>query len=417
MFKVLILFFISMSAFAENTYRFEVYGSSTNQDWNESSPFNPNNSVLKEPEWAHTLELRPDMQFNLSENQSVVLRSRHFAQMFQTDYTNPDRTRYHNEGHSDLTDLFASSTWNSSLSTTIGLQNYQWGPAEIFSPSNPFFHFTNDQRSFFYKEKGRGLIRANWNPNPETTNWSVVAMYEPLNNKTRYWIADKDFHPRSAVKVEYQFANPANAVALLAGQGDDQHSFVGEYMTWSPVEGYSVYGDLQHHPGRTNYVPKKNQFGLYDMVDSDENDRIYTMAIVGFRWEGRADFRQEFIYNEMGYNSNEWREARSSAVTLSPNLSQNSERFSAPGLEFRTQAYSYSSLRIPDLGHSKKASVSIRWLSALLANSSALQLNYEYDWNDSAVLSAECIQFLGAADGEFRAVSNRQASLGFRWTY
>ena len=418
MFKILISILIlgSSIAFAENVYRFEIYGSSTNFQWNALSPFNPNNSVLSVPTWAHTLELRPDIQFNLSDSHSLILRSRHFLQSFETQYTNPEKTKYSHDEDSDLSDLFFSSVWSGTLATTIGLQNYQWGPAEIYSPSNPFFHFNNSQRSYFYKEKGRVLVRANWNPSPKTTNWSVVAMYEPIDNNTRYWIADRDFKPKSALKVEYQFDNPANSIAIIGGQGEEERGFVGEYFTWSPTEGKSFYADAQHRSGRSNFVPSKNGFGLYDLVRS-EDDKTKTVAVFGFRWEGRVDFRQEFVFNETGYSNAEWKQVRASAVTLSPNILQNSRRFASPGTEFRTKNYSYTSVRIPDLGLSRMASIAGRWFSSLDHDSAALQMNFEYNWSDHTVLSVEAIQYVGDPYGEFRIVNDKQASLGFKYSY
>jgi hypothetical protein len=412
----IISFFFNF-AFADNTYRFEIYGSSTQQTWNPLSPYNTDNNNLEVPTWTHTLELRPDIQINLGDLHSVVVRSRHFLQSFETQFTNPDKTEHSSDENSDLSDLFLSSVWGGSFATTLGLQNYQWGPAEIFSPSNPFFHFDNNQRSFFYKEKGRVLARANWNPSPKTTNWSVVAIYEPIDNRTQFWTAEKDFHPRSVLKIEYQFDNPANAIALVGGQGEDKKGFVGEYFTFSPKDGISLYVDAKHSPSRTNYVPQKNAFNRYDMVNVEEKNKTYTLAVIGFRWEGRVDFRQEFIYNEAGYDDDEWTQARLSALTLSPNILTNAKRFSAPGLEFRTKAYSYTSIRIPDLGLSRMASVSARWFSSLMHDSAALQLNFEYNWDDHTVISLESIQFVGVPEEEFRSVNDRQASLGFRWSY
>ncbi len=414
-FLYLFLLFWSHLASAENTYRFDIYGSSTYRTWNDDSPFNPNN-VLGAPTWTHTLELRPDFQFNLTEKHSLVLRSRHFLQSFETDFTKPDRKRSTQDEDSDLSDLFFSSTWSDSFGTTIGLQNYQWGPAEIFSPSNPFFHFNTNQRSFFFKEKGRALVRANWNPDPNSNRWSIVGTHEPIDNNTRFWTADRDFDPRSALKVEYQFENPANAFAFIGGQGEKQRGFIGEYFTWSWTEGISLYGDMQHRQGRANYLPKRNAFGAYDLVEADDG-RVHTLAVLGFRWEGRVDFRQEFILNEAGYDSDEWKQVRKSATTLSPNLLKNVGRFAEPGLEFRTQTYSYTSLRIPDLGASKMASVGVRWLSSLEHYSSVLQLNYEYNWNDHLVISLEGLQFMGSDNSEFKIVDDQQASVGFRWSY
>lgn len=414
---ILFLLFLSLYLKAENTFNLEVYGSSLFQEVNKDSPFNKNNTVLNTPIWTHTLEVRPDIELNFFDSHSLVLRSRHFNEEYKINYSNPKSVKYDRKDDSDLSDLFISSSWGASFSTTIGLQNYQWGPAEIFSPSNPFFHFQNDQRSFFYKEKGRELVRFNWNPDAES-KWSVVGMYEPENNRTAFWTADQEFKPRSALKIERQFENPANALAIIMGQSDLEKSFLGEYLTWSPDEGLSFYMDAKHQKGRNNFRPEKNVFNLYDFVAPDEKEnRVFTLAVVGFRWEGRVDFRQEFVYNEAGFNKKEWDQARSAALTLSTNLLTNLRRFTSPGLEFRTKAYSYTSIRIPDLGATKMASVSARWFSSLIIDSSALQMNYDYNWNDHTVVSAELNFFYGSSGSEFRIINDKQGAVGFRWSY
>ncbi|MFN8790723.1 MAG: hypothetical protein ACK5Y2_04630 [Bdellovibrionales bacterium] len=410
------LYFAGFVASAHSA-RVEIYGSSTYQKPNEKSAFNPNNSVLEIPNWWHQLELRPDLQYDFSNSHSLILRSRHFLEGRQEDKKLPDEKPFSVLTRSDLTDAFVNSQWNESWQTAIGLQNYQWGPAEIFSPSNPFFHFLNEQRSFFFIQKGRILARVNWNPDPTSSKWSVVGLYEPIENRDPFWTADRSFRPRSALKIERQFENPINSVALVAGQGELGREFVGEYFTWSPEEGLSFYGDVKHQRGRTHWRPQTGAFGTPDMVRDSDQSRIFSFGIFGFRWEGRVDFRQEFIWNEGGYDSEEWDRARSSALTPAPLILQNLRRFAAPGLEFRTRSYSYSSLRIPNLGPGDRTSLAIRWLTSLQEDSSALQLNWEYLWTDHTVLQAEVLHFSGSKSSEFRLVNDTQAALGFRWTY
>lgn len=422
MFKVVwitlfsIVFSSSGFSQSENTYRLEVFGAASHQEWNQKSVFNPTNRNLEVPSDALSIEIRPDLEFHFGEQNSLVLRTRHFGRILRSEFKQPDEEKFITDDPDDIANFFLSTNWNDQVSTTIGLQNYQWGPAEIFSPSNPFYHFLDNQRSFFFIEKGRFILRANWNPDPDSNHWSVVGMYEPVNNRVRFWTAEKDFTPRSAVKVEYQFENPANSVAFVGGQTDDQRGYIGEYFNWSPVEGQSFYGDLKHQKGRTNWTPETNQFGFVDFVNP-QDDRVMTLAVFGYRWEGRVDFRQEFIWNEAGFSREEWKQARIAATTLSPNTVTNARRFAAPGLEFRTKSYSYTSLRIPDLGRSKKAAAAVRWLAALEHDSSALQLNYEYNLSDNTVVTAELLYFLGDANNEFRLVSDSQSSIGFRWSY
>jgi hypothetical protein len=417
MFRLLVsAILIPLCVQADNTYRLEVFGAASKEMWNPKSVFNPTNRTLHVPSELLSVEVRPDIEVQLGEKHSMVWRSRHFGRLYREELKSPDEQRLRTDDPDDIPNFFLSSAWNDELSTTLGLQNYQWGPAEIASPSNPFYHFLNNQRSFFFIEKGRFLLRANWNPDPNSNHWSVVGMLEPENNRTRFWMADQKFKPRSAIKVEYQFENPANSVAWVGGQTDAQRGFFGEYFNWSPIEGQSLYGDLKHQMGRTNWVPVQDSFGFMNMERALDR-RVYTLAVFGYRWEGRVDFRQEFIWNEAGFSRAEWNKAMMASTALSPQILANARRFALPGLEFRTRSYSYTSLRVPDLGRSKKAAAAVRWLTALEHDSSVLQLNFEYNLNDHMVITGEMLYFLGLPNKEFRLVSDSQQSLGFRWSY
>jgi len=104
-------------------------------------------------------------------------------------------------------------------------------------------------------------------------------------------------------------------------------------------------------------------------------------------------------------------------LTLSPQILTNSKRFAKPGLEFLTKAYSYTSIRLPDVGPRDQSSVSLRYLSSLQHNSAVLQFNIEHNWNDHIVVTAESLHYLGSPSQEFRLSDNQQTSLGFRYSF
>lgn len=417
MFRLICILLLSQTSWATGNFRSEFYGSISDRQINKNSNFNPDNRVLKTPSTSLLFEWRPDFQYEFNVDHSMVIRSRHFLQGYQYDFENPKSSKSEILSESDLSDFFFSSKWNEGLQTTVGLQNYQWGPAEIFSPTNPFFHFLNDQRSFFFKEKGRVLIRFNWTLFPETARWSVVGIHEPINNQTEYWTADQNFKPKSLIKVDYQFENPANQFAALAGLGEDQKEFIGEYFTWSILEGHSLYADMKHQKGRTNYIPRTNGFGSSDLIMSSNEEKVFSTSVIGYRYEGRVDIRQEIILNESGFNSEEWKLAKNSALTLTPQILTNSKRFAKPGLEFLTQTYSYTSLRVPDIGPRDQSSFSLRYLSSLQHNSAVLQINIEHNLNDHTVVTAESLHHLGSQSYEFRLTDNQQTSVGFRYSF
>lgn len=414
------IFLICFSAYvnAEWTLRGDVLASMEGQRLRQRSPINTNNLILGIPENTQQLEIRPDLSYLFLEEHSLTLRTRHFFKLQQINFFEAAPYKEENRSNTDISDFYVSSNVSGFLNTAIGLQNYQWGPAEIFSPSNPYYHFNSSQRSFFYKEKGQVLIRLNWNPNPETNKQSVVLIHQPTSNNETHWMADQKFSEKSVLKFEMQMENPSNVLAFMVGRLDDKKSFIGEYLNWSPNDTWSFYVDIQHKEGKNYYQPIANGFGGYDMsrVEPDTKN-LSTFSVLGLRWEGAVDFRQELIINESGWSDSEWKKSLMSATTPGPLVMQNLKRFSKPGLEFRTKSYSYTSLRVSDLGETGDSSFAIRILSSLTQSSSATQLNWEHNANDRTVLSAEALVFLGDKNTEFTLLSEAQLSLGFRWSW
>ena len=418
MFRVIFLFTLlawQVPARAELGMIGNIFVSYTGSDVVDDSFLNPGNRGALVPDSQLVTELRPEFIYQTESGLAFVLRSRHLGSYDETRLTAPDEHRSRVEGHSDLSDAFLSWNVADTLSTTIGLQNYQWGPAEIASPSNVFFHFNNEQRSYYYKEKGRMLARVNWTPRPD---WSLILIAEPMDNRQMNWVYDREFKPQSAFKVEKQFENPANSMALIAGNMEGRSDYVGEHFNWSPVEGYSLYGDFRQQRDETHYKPMEALGGFVRLTDEEAaRGNWATLAVVGFRFEGRADFRQEFIYNQSGYDKDQWKQVNRSVTELSPYLLQNLSAFSRPGLELRSRSYSCTSIRIPDLGPRDTISFSARVLASLVQDSGAVQLNYEQNLNDEMVLSAETTNFLGHKNTEFTLLKNHQYSLGLKYSF
>ncbi|HRO66885.1 MAG TPA: hypothetical protein PL182_04915, partial [Pseudobdellovibrionaceae bacterium] len=267
MFKgiVFLLFFFAIQprAHAELNVIGNIFVSYTGSDVVEDSAMNPGNRGAESPDSLLTMEVRPEFHYYTESRLDFVLRSRHLGSYDETRFFNPDERETGVEGTSDLSDAFIGWGATDTLSTTIGLQNYQWGPAEIASPSNVFFHFNNDQRSYYYKEKGRVLARVNWTPRPD---WSFILIYEPTDNRQAGWVHDREFKPQSAFKIEKQFENPANSAALIVGKMEGLSDYVGEHFNWSPVEGYGVYADLRHQQNETHYKPMPALGGFVELT-------------------------------------------------------------------------------------------------------------------------------------------------------
>lgn len=390
---------------------FEIFGSTTLQAPSDTA-INSTNRNLEIPASISTAEVRPDFLWKYGDSVKVIVRSRLLGDVTLIKLTTPTESRWGSKGRVDVSDAYLDWKQSEVLSYAIGLQNYQWGPCELYSPSNPFFHFNSQQKSFFYKEKGKGLIRLNATPN---SRWNYVGIIEAVNNNERYWIEDRDFNVKTMLKIERQFQDKANYIGFGGGTGEKMLPFVSEYINFSPKDGISLYFDARHTQGRTNYMPQENFFGSYDLLDPDgKSGELFTLALMGARWEGTLDLRLEYVYNSAGFTSSEYSQARTGFNSFS--ALTNIRRLARPGLEFLSQQYLYFSLRAPDLGKKKDLNLYTRYLHTLLDSSGVLQLDADKVWSDAVVIYGEILIFTGGKDTEFHFTNDYQVSAGFKYS-
>ena len=218
---------------------FENYDYFQVQDF-ENTILNSDNRVFLTPRALLVSELRP--QFSVSRGTAFrfLLRPRWILDATEAKLANPDETRDQAKGRVELSDMYVESEVRPWLHGTLGLQVYQWGPAELLSPSNPLFHFSNQGRSSFYKEKGKLLARLNldWNK-----NFNTILMLEPLSNQDPEFVAQSDFVSKFLIRNEYRSANGVDSVGFAFGREELSTSFVGQYFNWMPTEGWSLYAD------------------------------------------------------------------------------------------------------------------------------------------------------------------------------
>lgn len=392
---------------------FEIYllGNSTTIS---DSALNPDNRYLSIPQKTATLEFREDLTISYMDATRFVLRPRLILDTQEIRYTNPFELRTKMHSRPDLTDAFAETQWMDSFSTTIGLQVYQWGPAELISPSNPIYHFNTSQRSFFYKEKGHVLARANLT----FGNLSVVGLGEVTSNNEPYWIADKKFSPQMLVKTEWRFENPSNYVGVVLGQQEQNHGFVGEYLVFYPAEGFSVYLDSRQTQGITTYQPVPNGFNGYDLEeDEDLKKQSVTLTVTGLRYEGSVDFRLEYVSNPAGYDSEEFKKAKAAVTQISPNLASNVQRFGRSGLELPGKNYLYASARFTEFLSIRDFNFYLRYLLSLQDSSGSFQTGFDKVMTDAMVFYFEGSASQGEQDSELTLLNRLQLTAGMRWTF
>ncbi len=126
-----------------------------------TSPLDPNNRVLNISKGEFKTELRPDYSAETEDRWKFVARPKLDFGIKQIELQSPSESKTENEFSAKLLEGYISKVFRLWI-MTAGIQNYQWGPAELISPSNPFYHFNQDQRHYYYREAGRTIFRGNF---------------------------------------------------------------------------------------------------------------------------------------------------------------------------------------------------------------------------------------------------------------
>lgn len=345
------------------------------------SDFNPDNRVFNTPRGFARTDIRGDLKATYLGNLSFILRPRFFGTSSDIFYPISKEPVNKSEGKWDINEAYADLEVTSFMNVSLGLQNFQWGPAESLSPSNTIFKFEADQKSVFYRAKGKVLARTNF------TLWgnhSLILIHEPETNREPNWIANRDFEKKSLLKWESRSSSDSNTyIGLTTGTMELNKSFQGVYLNYFFKEKYSLYTDVRKSTGSIAYYPVEvatEQF-LFD-IDPVRSIKDQYLSVVGFRIESRGDLRLEWIYNSAGYNSKDIINLKKSLAQTQLNYYSNLAMAVKPGLEMYTQNYLYLSYRLPDLGKKKNSTFFWRYLYSLLDESGSMEMNWEAPLNN-----------------------------------
>ncbi|MBS1969345.1 MAG: hypothetical protein JSU04_03520 [Bdellovibrionales bacterium] len=398
---------------AAQSFRWDIewYNSVQGMEQDQESLIDPTGRRLDNPKARFQSDLRINTKYTWKNGTRWVFRPRFQGWANQYHYLDTDETKTTVTGEASLPEAYLEGDATRRLTLAGGLQNYQWGPAEFISPTNPFFHFRRDQRSYTYREDGRFLLRANWSPN---SRWSVITIAEPINNGQSFWIYEQKFKPKGVVKIEYRGRNSLNYLGVASGTIDDTIPFVGEYFNTELVPGFSIYLDARHTHGSAQYMPDISPDLLYDMVYVRNTETWNTLAVGGIRWEGSVDFRLEYVYNSYGMTQEDMLAAFQSAVPQHPRGDENLKRILGSGRELLGQHYGYASLRMPDL-FIQNNNVFLRYIQSLTDQSSTVQLAWDTAVGDAWTFFAEANYSFGDNTQELSALERASGQIGLKW--
>lgn len=382
----------------------------------QDSSLNPNNRVLESQRFQIKSDLRGDFKLRYKSSFQFVFRPRFETNGNEIYYNDTNQVVEKVKTKSDLSEGFFDFFLSDKLTATLGLQNYQWGPAELLSPSNPIFHLNSDQKSFFFRDKGKVISRLNYNFSEQI---SFVVMNEFMENKDPNWIIDKTFEKKIIGKLEYRSKiNSSRYVGLTGGEQEYQQKFIGSYLNYNFFDMLSIYYDLKYNRGSNAYYPTSSPYG-FDVFDysTSMKDQDHYFSIAGFRIEHDWDLRFEYIYNSAGYDKTTLQRALQSLNLNNPFFINNLIRYSSPGLELVGKNYVYSSLRLPDLGIKKDASLYLRYLHSLQDQSGSAQLSFEKALGDMVVANLEAVFNMGTSGKEFTLIERSITTAGLKLSW
>jgi len=359
------------------------------------SAVNPGNRVLLVSQASASSELRPDLRFDYGKELQAVLRPRLHAAVRRPHAGGAWRSERF-EARGEWLEAYGSWRLDDRLAIAYGLQNFQWGPAELASPSNRIFHESGFARDPLYLVYGKHLARANLSFGGA---WTAVVLAEVGPSRGAPFVAGEPFEPKGQAKVEWSAPGGRGYAALTAGAGSRSRGFFGEYGSVSLTDGLSIYVDAVHQMGSRAWYPVEDGTGRPSFAQTATGAGLRTLALGGARYtfEGGTDVRLEVLFDEAGWTSAQLALA-SRAASGGPSA-QALSAWADPGFEILGRQHAYLSFRIPDLPPSRRSAVQLRYLASLEDGSGAVFGTVSHDAADAVVLFASAAATHGSEHG------------------
>lgn len=395
---------------------------STTQLWIKSginslqdTPLVSVDSPLAMPKTTTGILLREDFSAK-NENSEWVFRPSlaAYSEVYRQFLNNLDQKKTKQEFR--INELYLRKEHNSLWSSALGLQNYQWGPAELMSPSNPLFHFSSQALDPSYQIPGHSLARLNYTP---LENLNFVGLYEFAPNEEKSFIYDTPFTPLGLIKFDYRLPTPTDYLGLTIGNEQMHDPFIGEYGNITLDDGFSIYFDIKQTTVSKRYYPHVDygqppRMNLYDYHDS-----IYMLSLIGFRIEtDDFDFRWEEISNELGFTQNEMNNvARSLDPSTTPIATQNIKSFLHNGRELISKGYTYLSVRSKKLIPWLDSSIALRTLYVHRDESSLGTLQWDGSIGERGTFFINVQSAFGKKNTEMNMLFKSKLSCGLQWIW
>lgn len=375
---------------------------------------NPDNAVYQLPTSSYLTEFRPELIGSFDSNYKLVLRPRAYAQVDNRKEETDLYKRNETESKFFVNEAYFAVSPSEEWQVVLGTQNYQWGPAELASPSNAFFRDFGLDKTYFFETRGRAMVRVNYSP---TAQLNVVIMGEPTDNGADRPQFDRKFHKQVLAKVEYSDASQTNYIGLTATTAEADRPQFGSYGNYEIATAFTAYYDLSNRVGSKTFYPLIDASGADFRQTLYDDDTRYTTAVIGFRYvtERAWDIRLEAFNDQLGWTQKDREDAL--LVFFNNPDARKVNLYLAPGSFFPGREFLYASIRIPDWGWKDSLTFSLRNFHSLADNTGKLQATLDTFLNDHLVASTGVTYSTGPEDGQLTQGFLWQSYLSAAWIF
>jgi hypothetical protein len=369
---------------------------------------NPGNAVLRIPQLAVQTEVRPNLRLELGPRLQVIARPRVRASLERASAT-ALAVEQEEDAEANWTELYASWRPVDALAIAWGLQNFQWGPAELLSPSNRIFHETGVFRDQVYYVRGRHLLRINMSPGRQ---WSVVAFAEVGANGEAAFRAGERFRRAAQAKLEYTAADGASYVGLVAGARHRSRPWAGGYAALALGGGLSAYADVSVQRGSIAWYPVHGArtVGFDQTLANDARARWFGITGLRYAFVNGTDARVEYVHQDAGWARSQL-DLAAAVLAATPSRAA-FDASAAPGLEFLGRRLVLLSVRRADMGPGKRTQVQGRYLRSFTDSSGVVFVTTSLNTTGALVVFASAAATHGSSASEFARLVRASLAAG-----
>lgn len=375
---------------------------------------NRGNRTLAVPQASWFTELRSNARLEVGSRFQLVVRPRARG-VLETAHVSSSPTTTRRDATFEMTEAYLSWRPVDAVTVSYGLQNFQWGPADMMGPSNRIFHEVGIFRDALYSVRGKHLARVNVSAGRQ---WSLVALAEVGATDEQPSRAGAAFRRAGQAKLEYTLESGASYAGVTVGGRQAEPPWVGGYASVTLSDSVSAYLDASVMRGSEAWMPRGTGDGGFEFARRSAPRRARVLAVAGLRytWPATLDARAEYLRQDAGYSRWQVRTAAPLAVAQQPSRAA-IERWLTPGLEFLGRDLMLVSMTARDLGAGGRLDLQGRYVRSFTDDSGAAFVTATVDASDALVVFASVTLTHGAELSEFTRVARAGAVAGLIWSW